>query len=367
LTSRTQSLFPDATKYITLKQFSDNQCFIPLTSQTILLDTCFPGGGIGNSVKATISDAGIKVSTFKGTLGCVGTSTDLLLPIDQSCTVGVGMSVLAVTKNQLATAVITGTAPSPTPVAKSDNGGSSVPVGAIVGGVVGGLVVLCAIGFAVWYSQRKKRAVADSGKSESEASESVRGSSRFRYAGSSILTGATSRPATRQEYHAPTAQEQTQPSGYAQSTAINSQQSHMGTAHVSLATRDEKQTSRLFTDMTEVASNIGDARSSKYLQTATQGDNSYTMFGDLYLPDTPSVWTVNQVVQWVQRNEGTPEILSFIQEQEIDGRALLLIREDDLAFPTVGRRMRFREALDALRRINEARVHAAAPLPSYSG
>ncbi|ORY42249.1 hypothetical protein BCR33DRAFT_306570 [Rhizoclosmatium globosum] len=131
--------------------------------------------------------------------------------------------------------------------------------------------------------------------------------------------------------------------------------------------RDEKQTSRLFTDMTEVASNIGDAWSSKYLQTTTQGDNSYTMFGDLYLPDTPSVWTVNQVVQWVQRNEGTPEILSFIQEQEIDGRALLLIREDDLAFPTVGRRMRFREALDALRRINEARVHAAAPLPSYSG
>lgn len=43
-----------------------------------------------------------------------------------------------------------------------DGGSSSTPVGAIAGGVVGGVVALAVLGFAVWFFRRRRRAPASS-------------------------------------------------------------------------------------------------------------------------------------------------------------------------------------------------------------
>ncbi|KAM0426551.1 hypothetical protein ACHAPT_008243 [Fusarium lateritium] len=54
--------------------------------------------------------------------------------------------------------VVTKTAdPSPSETGDSDDGGSSTPVGAIVGGVVGGVALIAILGLAIWFIRRNKQ------------------------------------------------------------------------------------------------------------------------------------------------------------------------------------------------------------------
>ncbi|KAI8607836.1 hypothetical protein BC830DRAFT_69539 [Chytriomyces sp. MP71] len=79
----------------------------------------------------------------------------------------------------------------------------------------------------------------------------------------------------------------------------------------------------------------------------------YVAFGDLYLPANPAGWSIAQVCAWVGQNGGTEDMLAFLSGQEIDGKALLRLRADEFDFTTMGRRIRFEEAVEKLKRIHE--------------
>ncbi|ORY40653.1 hypothetical protein BCR33DRAFT_719202 [Rhizoclosmatium globosum] len=84
-------------------------------------------------------------------------------------------------------------------------------------------------------------------------------------------------------------------------------------------------------------------------------------FGDLVLPTLPSYWTVEETVQWILQNGGTKEILQFVQGQRTGGSTLLSLKIYDFVFPTIGQRIRFKVALEALQ---ERELDEAAP-PAY--
>ncbi|KAJ3291800.1 hypothetical protein HDU79_002021 [Rhizoclosmatium sp. JEL0117] len=91
-------------------------------------------------------------------------------------------------------------------------------------------------------------------------------------------------------------------------------------------------------------------------------------FGKLVLPSLPSVWTVNDVVAWTQEIDGSSEMVAFVREQEIDGRALLLLTEGQLSFLKVGSRVKFWQKLNELREVNASVLATAdelAPPPEY--
>ncbi|ORY42215.1 hypothetical protein BCR33DRAFT_718406 [Rhizoclosmatium globosum] len=94
--------------------------------------------------------------------------------------------------------------------------------------------------------------------------------------------------------------------------------------------------------------------------------NQEAYFGDLILPALPSQWKIRDVVSWVTKNDGSSELVTFVEEQEIDGQALLLLTEDQLSsYLKVGARVRFWEKLEELRRINATAADTLAPPPSY--
>ncbi|KAJ3067922.1 hypothetical protein HDU99_003349, partial [Rhizoclosmatium hyalinum] len=84
-------------------------------------------------------------------------------------------------------------------------------------------------------------------------------------------------------------------------------------------------------------------------------------FGDLVLPTLPSYWTVEETVQWILQNGGTKEIVQFVQGQRSGGSTLLSLKIYDFVFPTIGQRIRFKVALEALQ---ERELDEAAP-PAY--
>ncbi|KAJ3080773.1 DUF895 domain membrane protein [Rhizoclosmatium hyalinum] len=91
-------------------------------------------------------------------------------------------------------------------------------------------------------------------------------------------------------------------------------------------------------------------------------------FGDLQLPALPSQWSVRQVKAWASKNEATPIILQLIESEQIDGRTFLMSTVDDFTFPTMGHRIRFRNALESLKVINERGLRSAdepAAPPEY--
>ncbi|ORY46484.1 hypothetical protein BCR33DRAFT_810327 [Rhizoclosmatium globosum] len=110
--------------------------------------------------------------------------------------------------------------------------------------------------------------------------------------------------------------------------------------------------------------NLGIRASSGYKAIDVVEEGEYTMFGDLRLPSLPSQWSVQQVMAWASQNEATPEILGLIEHEKLDGRTFLLSIVDDFMFPSLGHRIRFRNALDSLRKINDetlARLEETAP------
>ncbi|ORY42250.1 hypothetical protein BCR33DRAFT_718441 [Rhizoclosmatium globosum] len=365
LSLKTATTWPDATKYISYKKFNDVQCYSPLSSENILLDTCFPSGGLGNSVKASISVLGIKLTTYTGSQSCTGSSSDLILSIDQTCTLGAGSSALAETKNALAK-----TAPSvlstPAPITPVKNESSGPSVGLIAGIAAGVVVVLAAVGFFVW--SRKNKVSQEPGIQLVNGDVSRKNGTTF---GRSFSLGQESStvdsppraaPTTYSSIPAPMGTVRASESGNP-SIFHSTDQSSMSVIHSMGTSREEKQgSSNLFSGLNDAVSD--NSRSAKHREAYRQ--DGYAMFGELELPDTPSNWSVQNVIQWVEKNEGTPEILRFIYEQEIDGRALLLMKVEEFSFPTIGRRIRFKEALESLRSINENRLRTFAPLPSFS-
>ncbi|KAI9344288.1 hypothetical protein BDR26DRAFT_857544 [Obelidium mucronatum] len=69
----------------------------------------------------------------------------------------------------------------------------------------------------------------------------------------------------------------------------------------------------------------------------------------LPLPADPTKWSVEDVCEWAVQYEADATILQYIKDQEINGRALMLLSIDDFSFSTVGRRVVFEDALTNLK------------------
>ncbi|KAJ3060071.1 hypothetical protein HDU99_006084, partial [Rhizoclosmatium hyalinum] len=98
------------------------------------------------------------------------------------------------------------------------------------------------------------------------------------------------------------------------------------------------------------------ASNSKLVEAIVGTNNDYVLFGELSLPAVPSMWSVLQVVTWASKNGATEAILDFIKRNNLDGHAFLMIIVDDFMFPSMGHRIRFGNALEKLRRINEEQL-----------
>ncbi|KAJ3071624.1 hypothetical protein HDU98_005019 [Podochytrium sp. JEL0797] len=82
------------------------------------------------------------------------------------------------------------------------------------------------------------------------------------------------------------------------------------------------------------------------------------------LSATPQDWSVEEAAYWCLQNGGTLEVVNYMRAQDINGRALLLLRIEEFPFATVGARVALQEALISLK---EGVVLTTAAPPSYIG
>ncbi|KAJ3062532.1 hypothetical protein HDU99_005186, partial [Rhizoclosmatium hyalinum] len=76
-------------------------------------------------------------------------------------------------------------------------------------------------------------------------------------------------------------------------------------------------------------------------------------FGYLCLPSIPSEWTIGDVADWAALHEGTEEIVEFVEDEEIDGRALMKMDLQGFSFPSMENQLQFQDALNSLIALNE--------------
>lgn len=66
------------------------------------------------------------------------------------------------------------------------------------------------------------------------------------------------------------------------------------------------------------------------LQSDSSAPGSLPLEGAGFLSSTPSQWSVDEVYRFISSLQGCEELAAQFQSQEIDGQALLLLREDHL-------------------------------------
>ncbi|ORY42246.1 hypothetical protein BCR33DRAFT_718439 [Rhizoclosmatium globosum] len=398
ITVRSQQLF-STTPYLTYQPYIDTACTIPLSAQSIAINTCFNTAatdGSPGSLNATVSGDGKTVTLNRyAEKGCIGTPNPFpadIFPVDGTCTVKGKVFYTATSGNAVSTGGGSGNNGSGDITNGGSQGSSGPSGGAIAGGVIGGLVVLAAIVFGFFYYRNKGKKglqlstgteapfMAASGPAPSQIRS--RPQSAFPFLNSSISSVPTN-PSNSQATATATG---TGPATTAASAvAVTMSASNPVTATSSGPSTekergvnvfasissgpDEKRSASMFTSLNNLTISTAIPTKEQEAAAEARANKELTMFGDLLLPAVPSEWTVHDVIEWVSKNEGTPDILKFILDQEIDGRALLLMNVEEFSFPTMGRRMRFKESLDELRSINSAKIlssNSYAPPPSYS-
>ncbi|KAJ3295982.1 hypothetical protein HDU79_007774 [Rhizoclosmatium sp. JEL0117] len=390
LDASAQSLF-STTPYFTFQPYYDTSCTVVKPAQAIRLDVCFPSSTTKNVVNSVIAKLSpdqnsVTINSYQGP-SCQGSAIEgSYFSFGEACGTGTPGAVKLNVKPAASSVVGVVTTAAAT-LTQNNGGNSGTPVGAIVGGVVGTLAVLAAVGFGVWYMRYKnikKDPSEDRTKPRYEPVQlftsrelslqelerqrqlqqqplpSNASAAAFSFAPSQFATDESRR--SRRSGRSGRTSAAPPPSSFMVSMTTSGPE----------PTNPEKQrANNLFGTMNETIQSVSkhlEARTSQAGLRERGADVETAYFGELVLPALPSEWTIQDVVDWVSLNEGTQEILLFINEQEIDGRALLKMNVKDFAFPTVGRRLRFQEALDSLIALNEqkkAAKESLAPPPCY--
>ncbi|KAI9353829.1 hypothetical protein BDR26DRAFT_914045 [Obelidium mucronatum] len=329
--SRAEALFNS--KYFALHGFYDFGCVLPKPVVYMLLDTCVnssPSSTVG-SMKSGLSTDGHTITiTYWSRPACQGTlvQTDVF-PTDGTCTTNGRVFLMSTTGK-----------------ATSNN------VGVIVGGVAAGLFLILAGAF--FYFKRNK---AKAGKNRTLATQDTVEPTAE---GGQWLSVDVVPPPREQPTVATAVTEKSGLFDVLRDATSSMRSSFSGVSPDGSVSPQNM-----------VSSMGGSALASKPTgsSASTNNDKEYALFGDLCLPSLPYQWSVEETSQWLASNEATPAIIQYIKEQDIDGRALLLMSADDLKFGTAGARIRFAEALSSLRSINSSRLaatEAALPPPSYA-
>ncbi|KAJ3060468.1 hypothetical protein HDU99_005913, partial [Rhizoclosmatium hyalinum] len=379
----------NGTQYFQYQPYVDSNCLLPQPAVAIKLNTCFPTTPYqDNSVQSANSslstDGSLVTINYYAGANCEGKVVESdPFPSSGACTPN---GKVFYSKTPVSTG--TGQQPSDNPT----DSGSSTNVGAIVGGVVGGLIALGLIAFAAYYFSPKKNVKAGTTLPSSRDNLST-----FR----SMFSMPSSRPSEQTLPTEALSQFSARPLSSASMVPSSQDPSTQQSVYNSQVSSGAADAATVVGNASVVASYSGStARSEDFLVTSSDKHAEATMFssinamrappskmqnvfaadevkdqavdealfGDLLLPALPSQWSIKHVIQWVSKNEGTVEVLDYIQKEEIDGRALLQMKVDDFSFPTRGRQLRFQEALDALKNINSAKLLALQdmnPPPEY--
>ncbi|KAJ3027884.1 UNVERIFIED_CONTAM: hypothetical protein HDU68_002912 [Siphonaria sp. JEL0065] len=343
-------------QYFAYHSYLDSNCALPWEIEYALLGLCtttshYSGESVNSSLSADGSIITVTIYSNPGCLGSVVTKNGF--STDGSCT-----SQGRVTFQKAGSNSTGGN--------NGGGGGSNASIGAIVGGAIGGIVVLGAIlVVAVFYAKQRKSAAP---------TETPR-----------LDVNPPAVPFSKPDVNPPVPPfvkpnvpeiplkevVLSDPKAIPAPPTVSIDEPVFLVSTSSAPAMPEKLKLGLFDALpnnTAVAS-LAKAAEAQSSSSAPSTEKEYAMFGDLCLPSLPSQWSIDEVVEWVSKNEGTAEVLRFIKEQEIDGRALLFMNLDALQFQTVGRRIRFEESLIALRNINNAKLASleenVAP-PSYS-
>ncbi|KAJ3291803.1 hypothetical protein HDU79_002024 [Rhizoclosmatium sp. JEL0117] len=371
-----QQAFPGP--YFIYQPYLDAKCATPLPQQAIALNTCFGvilASGVTRFLNATTVDEKSVLMQWYDATGCLGDPVSVdFFSGDGECVPGKGkvfysglgdVGVVSTSVGSVGNAMNS-----------TDSGGNGVPVGIIVGGVFGGLFLLAVILFVVCCCAARR------------LEEEVKGGSDFALDSAEPKRSFTILPASMTIRNARTMLRRTTVFRFpflngTLSTTASAPRYSMATATILSSDEPDFMTSRgVTTRVTEKESQGVDMfRTMNTLQSSSTAFTSKesagvsnrasecTMFGELLLPVLPSDWTVEHVSEWVVGNDGTYEMLEYIHEHGIDGRALLLLNVDDFSFPTKGRRIRFQDALDNLRTLqttHSAQTDPSLSLPSYS-
>ncbi|ORY42244.1 hypothetical protein BCR33DRAFT_851766 [Rhizoclosmatium globosum] len=302
IVTRPSAVFKNAS-YFTLQEFTDAKCSLPKSSAMLVLGTCFPTTtSLDRSIQSASSSlsadgSAVRVSYF-ATPDCQGTESgpSTSFPTDGTCTFG--------------TKVVLGS-PSLRPAPSV----TAVPVAGIAGGST----------------------PVDSEKLISSAA-SMAGEET-----SSVVSIADSQSSSRVPWW-----EKKQPTRSLLATGEDEEVSS-----VAESTGSGSKRLVVVSRMTMGGSKKRGA-DSEVQRKITDKEQLRAMFGDLSLPALPSQWTSQDVVVWCFKNDGTPGLLKYIKGQNIDGRALLELTEDQLAKVKIGNRAKFWEKLNELKRVNSS-------------
>ncbi|KAJ3064702.1 hypothetical protein HDU99_004393, partial [Rhizoclosmatium hyalinum] len=324
IVTRPSAVFKNAS-YFTLQEFTDAKCTLPKSSAMLVLGTCFPTTtSLDRSIQSASSSlsadgSAVRVSYF-ATPDCQGTESgpSTSFPIDGTCTFG--------------TKVVLGS-PSLRPAPSV----TAVPVAGIAGGVIAAIILLGLVVFGAMYYHRRRSTPVDSEKLISSAA-SIAGEET-----SSVVSIADSQSSSRVPWW-----EKKQPTRSLLATGEDEEVSS-----VAESTGSGSKRLVVVSRMTMGASKKRGA-DSEVQRKITDKEQLRAMFGDLSLPALPSQWTSQDVVVWCFKNDGTPGLLKFIKGQNIDGRALLELTEDQLAKVKIGNRAKFWEKLNELKRVNSS-------------
>ncbi|KAJ3027876.1 UNVERIFIED_CONTAM: hypothetical protein HDU68_002903 [Siphonaria sp. JEL0065] len=347
------SLFP-AGQYFTYYNYLDSNCALPWEIDYVLLGLCttsshYSGASVNSSLSA---DGSLVTVTYYSNPGCLGSVVKAnLFSTDGACTSAGKILFQKPYSNS------TG----------GDGGGESkTNIGVIAGGAIGGIVVLGAIIVtAVFYAKKQQKAAPITERTGVVDTLVVPPYSQSN-ANSPVIPFVKSDAVNPKDIVSNVSK-----TAIAQPTAVSVDEPVFLVTTSSASALPEKLKSGLFDGMTSntVPTSLNKAAEAQSSTSGPSTEKEYAMFGDLCLPALPSQWSIDEVVEWVSKNEGTAEVLRFIKDQEIDGRALLFMNLDALQFQTVGRRVRFEESLIALRNMNNAKLASLeeniAP-PSYS-
>ncbi|KAJ3284384.1 hypothetical protein HDU79_008256 [Rhizoclosmatium sp. JEL0117] len=365
LTSYAKSVFAASkTPFFTLQEFQDTACTFPWRAEAIALNTCYStnaeyeDNSIKSSSAALLPDGkSIRISYWSD-INCQGKEVvpdSTTYRSDGTCSAG---SKIFLNRDA------------------NSEGSSGVPIGAIVGGVVGGLAVLGLGIFGFIYYQKKS--AADATKSDTSLLTSPVGSSSDSFlSGVPLATSGSSSLRPFSWINGKSNQggtvETNSNAGEHQASSIASPSDSgsvtvFGTDPVVPSEKKSADAKRasLFSGINLAASEPVRVGKMVTVDRVETKKNQEAYFGDLILPALPSQWKIRDVVSWVTKNDGSSELVTFVEEQEIDGQALLLLTEDQLSsYLKVGARVRFWEKLEELRRINATAADTLAPPPSY--
>ncbi|KAI8608144.1 hypothetical protein BC830DRAFT_1156554, partial [Chytriomyces sp. MP71] len=88
------------------------------------------------------------------------------------------------------------------------------------------------------------------------------------------------------------------------------------------------------------------------------------MFGTLELPVDPVQWNVEEAAAWLRQEGVAEDIVEFLKDQEMDGRALLRFNVSECTISIVGRRIHLETALETLKSLHNGVIATSGP-PRY--